>query len=222
MEEELNYREELEKARKVAKSVELRGYPKEIDAYWEVICGLVLVAEEDMQEMREQWEVASLAREMLEYARPLEGYDHMLEKLYEATKRMINVISEHPRLKAELLEFQILLLSRVAESFDYRGSLEDDLQEELDILRQNIEYADKGEWDKIVDNSHLNHDPIEWSARWEEVIDDVDREVEKELKDFPRGMGFCHAFWPTRSSVLAKYGIEWRSPSVMNPRVLFD
>ena len=37
-----------------------------------------------------------------------------------------------------------------------------------------------------------------------------------------RGMGFCFSYWSMKRAVLAKYGIEWRSPRTMNPRVLFD
>jgi F-type H+-transporting ATPase subunit b len=36
-------------------------------------------------------------------------------------------------------------------------------------------------------------------------------------------MGFCFEYWSKKSELLSsKYGIEWRSPSLMNPRVLFD
>lgn len=44
----------------------------------------------------------------------------------------------------------------------------------------------------------------------------------EQLKDEPRGMGFCHIYWSTKRAALARRGIEWRSPSAMNPRVMFD
>ena len=69
----------------------------------------------------------------------------------------------------------------------------------------------------------LKHDPVEWTARWEEVIDEVDKIVDSRLEEHPRGMGFCHACWHERAAVLSEqFGIEWRSPARMNPRVLFD
>lgn len=52
--------------------------------------------------------------------------------------------------------------------------------------------------------------------------DDADREAYANLTDVPHGMGFCFAYWAEKRAALAKRGIEWRSPSVMNPRVLFD
>ena len=69
----------------------------------------------------------------------------------------------------------------------------------------------------------LKHDPIEWTARWEEVIDEAEKIVDSRLEDVPRGMGFCHAYWHEKAAVLSEqFGIEWRSPARMNPRVLFD
>jgi len=223
MEEELNYREELEKARKVASQMELRGYESEIEAYWEVICGLVLLAEEDLQERDHQWEIASLAREFLSYAEQLAQYEHMMDKLYEAAKRMIGTVYEHPRLKSQLLSFEIGILEEVqAQQFHPLGIL-DDLRNELAELQERISRADRGELLEPVEVGHLKHDPIEWSARWEEIIDEADEKVFRELADTPRGMGFCHAYWYTRGEILRRdYGLEWRSPAMMNRGVLFD
>lgn len=76
-------------------------------------------------------------------------------------------------------------------------------------------------WCKTYD-VHLKFDPVERSERWEEVIYDVETECEEILKDERKGMGFCYLYWSTKKSVLAKYGIDWSSPSVMNPHVIFD
>jgi len=35
-------------------------------------------------------------------------------------------------------------------------------------------------------------------------------------------MGFCFAYWAEKRNALARRGIEWRSPSRMNPGVMFD
>lgn len=63
---------------------------------------------------------------------------------------------------------------------------------------------------------------MEWTARYEEVIDEVERIVEERLSDHPRGMGFCFAYWHEKAEVLEQFGVEWRSPSSMNPGVMFD
>ena len=53
-------------------------------------------------------------------------------------------------------------------------------------------------------------------------LDEVEKEVDEQLKDEPRGMGFCFSYWSAKRAALARRGIEWRSPSAMNPRVMFD
>lgn len=223
MEKELDYRKELADARAAIKDMPLQGAPEVIDAYMEVVYGLVLLAEQDLREQDHEWEIASLARELLVLGRQLEQYDHVVSTLYTAADRMLNAVSEHPRLKAELLRFKIEVLERGCEVSGHESSLVDDLNDELEALEHNIALADTGKPEAITQTGHLKHDPIEWTARWEEIIDDADRKVFDALADTPRGMGFCHAYWHTRAEVLRRdYGLEWRSPAVMNPRVLFD
>ena len=70
---------------------------------------------------------------------------------------------------------------------------------------------------------HLRVDPVEYTRRWEEIYYDVEDELEKRLEGQPRGMGFCFMYWSEKRALLSeKYGIEWRSPSSMNPGVMFD
>ena len=69
----------------------------------------------------------------------------------------------------------------------------------------------------------LKHDPIEDTPEFKAVINDVEAELEEMLKDFPKGMGFCHHYWHCKRELLEeKYGIIWRSPAAMNPGVMFD
>lgn len=223
MEEELNIREEVKKARAKAAGIILRGYEEEIDAYWDMVCGTVLLAEEVLQERDEQAEIASLAREMLLYAEPLEGYDHMLNRLYSAVKRMVNCVYDHPRLKARLIEFEILVLTRIEETEQHELGITEDLRQELEQLNRNIALADAGRLNEIEQTGHLLRDPVEWTARWEEVIDEANRKAYRELADVPRGMGFCFGYWATLDGILKRdYGLEWRNPHQMNPRVMFD
>ena len=91
------------------------------------------------------------------------------------------------------------------------------------MYERNIEHADKGEYGRVEQEGYLKHDPVEWSTAYEKVIDEVERIVDGELDDHPRGMGFCFAYWSAKKHVLrTKFGIEWRSPSEMNPGVMFD
>ena len=68
----------------------------------------------------------------------------------------------------------------------------------------------------------LRFDPVERSERWEECIYEVEKECDRRLKGERRGMGFCFSYWSTRKAVLARYGIDWKSPAIMNPHVMFD
>lgn len=68
----------------------------------------------------------------------------------------------------------------------------------------------------------LKFDPVERTQEWEDCIYDVEKKCDRILKDERKGMGFCYIYWSTKKSVLAKHGIQWDSPSVMNPRVMFD
>lgn len=68
----------------------------------------------------------------------------------------------------------------------------------------------------------LKFDPVERTGNWEKVIYDVELECEEILKDERKGMGFCYEYWSTKAAALARRGIDWRSPAVMNPRVKFD
>ena len=75
-------------------------------------------------------------------------------------------------------------------------------------------------WNRL--DGILKTDPVQATAEWEDVIYDVEKEVDEQLKDEPRGMGFCFSYWSAKRAALARRGIEWRSPSAMNPRVMFD
>src|SRR5574344_562881 len=92
----------------------------------------------------------------------------------------------------------------------------------MEFNKANIRYADSGKFKKIVNRGHLKTDPVEWTEKYEKVIDAAEKEAYAKLSGMPRGMGFCHAYWCAKSEALAKRGIDWRSPSLMNPGVLFD
>ena len=71
-------------------------------------------------------------------------------------------------------------------------------------------------------NHHLLFDPVERTPLWEEIFYEVEEECYRHLKGSPRGMGFCFGYWAEKRGVLAKYGIDWQTPHMMNPRVMFD
>lgn len=219
----INYREELARARKAVEGLARDGKSTTIDAYWEVCCGDVLLAEDNLSNGTRQWENASLAKELLDIAAYLEGYDHMLENLHTAVSRMADATYEHPGLKVRLLRFDLAVLRRIEARIGHDLSLCDNLLDEIAFYERNIERADKGDFGNIEQRGHLKHDPIEWSAEYESIIDEAEKKIESKLEGHPRGMGFCFEYWSTKSYVLHNdYGIAWRSPAIMNPGVIFD
>lgn len=176
----------------------------------------IAVAEQNLQAQIDSWQNAALAREVADYAAELVEHSSELQFAEQCLESMCEALYEHPRLKLELMSLRYQIIKQLSES-----SVE--LEAQIELYQDNIEAADSGRLEDVRQTTILKHDPVEWTKEWEEVIDDVDKIVEARLADHPRGMGFCHALWHLRAEVLSEqYGIQWRSPARMNPRVMFD
>lgn len=69
----------------------------------------------------------------------------------------------------------------------------------------------------------LRRDPVEYTLQWEHIYYDVEEEVGRIIGDEGPYMGQCFHIWSEKRELLKKkYGIDWRSPSQMNPGVMFD
>lgn len=99
---------------------------------------------------------------------------------------------------------------------------DEDNARELAMLRDYIDDSLPMEEFCRKHHRHLLFDPVERTAIFEEVIQEVEAVCAQRLSGHPHGMGFCFAYWRTREDALRDRGIEWRSPAVMNPHVLFD
>ena len=138
---------------------------------------------------------------------------------------------ETPRLFHSLCE-----LYRLYRDFESPEDYDDYLRENMDkyYFRQVDKWiyhfsmiVSDPEWEYAIQcwnglGGMLKVDPVQATSEWEDVIYDVERELDEQLKDEPRGMGFCFGYWSAKRAALARRGIEWRSPSAMNPRVIFD
>lgn len=138
---------------------------------------------------------------------------------------------ETPRLFQSLCE-----LYRLYRDFECASDYDDYLKENFDkyyfrqvdkwiyALGWIVSYPDSEValncWNRL--GGMLKTDPVQATPEWENVIYEVEKEVDEELKDEPRGMGFCFGYWSAKRSALSRRGIEWRSPSTMNPGVMFD
>lgn len=84
------------------------------------------------------------------------------------------------------------------------------------------EYSEKDFLEDERDYRGRVFDPVQRTPQWEEVIYEVEKECDERFQDVRPCHGFCHQRWSVKKEILAKYGIDWRSPAVMNPRVRFD
>ena len=224
MEEELNIRKVYNDELRKWQGKPLKSNQESLESYQEICCGCVLLSEENLREMHRYWEITELAKTFLRFATYLEGFDHMLDKLYEPVRRMIDCVFDHPRLRLQLLRLQLVVIQRIGNLHGHELSAEEDVVAEIARYEHNIALADAGRFNEIDNKSRsgLKHDPIEWSRAYEEVIDEVSREADAALASHPRGMGFCFADWYHREQALRARGIAWKNPHIMNPRVMFD
>jgi hypothetical protein len=71
----------------------------------------------------------------------------------------------------------------------------------------------------------LLYDPIEDDPEVQPTLRASEHETDELLKEHPQRshFGFCHLYWGTKKSILKnRYGITWRTPVEMNPKIKFD
>ena len=69
----------------------------------------------------------------------------------------------------------------------------------------------------------LEVDPIELDWDLQPALVHAERLADAAVGDSGLQLGRCHVRWAVKKSVLSEnYGINWRSPSELNPGVLFD
>ena len=200
----------------------LSSSAEDLDRYCELCNLCVDLTVENLQNMDRSWGNTQMARVVLRYATYLEKFDHLADYLYSMLNNMVDCVQDHPRLKLHMLRLLLKVLVSIETQNMHDLSITDDVRNEISFYSRNIEFADKGELDQIRQSGFLKSDPIEWTAEWEEVIDEADKIAYENLKEIPRGMGFCFAFWHERTLALEKFGIKWKNPHIMNPRVMFD
>ncbi len=61
------------------------------------------------------------------------------------------------------------------------------------------------------------NDPVELSAEYLAVIDEVEELIEKNKK-----VNICFEYWSLKADYLEERGIRWCSPAMLNPGVMFD
>ena len=68
----------------------------------------------------------------------------------------------------------------------------------------------------------LKHDPVEDTPEFQAIKDELEEKILAQIGP-NSGMGYCYLYWETKRDILKKdYGIEWKSPALLNPKVRFD
>lgn len=165
----------------------------------------------------EGWKNLALGREAFELMQSLpDTYPGEFETLADKAtllSQMLDTMNE-----TEIPRFCIA----VREEIERLNPEDEDNKKEIRKLRDFIDLSlPMEEYCKIY-RRHLKFDPVERTQKYEAVIADVEKEVAQKLRSTRRGMGFCFAYWSAKGEALAKRGIEWNSPALMNPGVMFD
>jgi len=66
----------------------------------------------------------------------------------------------------------------------------------------------------------FTRDPIEKTAEYAAAMESIQPVLDREFPEIY--LGSCHAVWARKKELLAQRGIDWHSPSEMNPDIIFD
>ena len=180
-----------------------------------------------IEEMRENgenmrlWKNIGLSSECIERLGVIDDVSGLEKAL--ACSTILDLIPKYdvPRYALSILQKQKAWLESAGEETEYL-TLET-IQEDIVELEEYINYEEISNEEFMSKYSKfLKFDPIQRTPMWEENYCRWEQECDKRLGDTPRCMGFCYEYWSTFAAVLAEEGVEWKSPSQMNPRVMFD
>lgn len=188
------------------------------------IIGNVNQMRENSQDMR-MWKNIPLAKECVQLLKDIDDPEETPMGKALACEAVIEQLPEYdvPRFVLSILRYKLELVQQSDEHDPERYPTAEEVQEEIQRLEDYIDT------DHVSDatfheryHRHLKADPVERTPQWEENYYEVEKECDRRLGDTPRGMGFCFSYWSTLRQVLAKRGINWKSPSQLNPGVMFD
>ena len=181
---------------------------------------------ENSQEMR-MWKNIPLAKECVQMLKELDDPEETPMGKALACEAIIQQLPEYdvPRLVLSILHYKLQLVKESEEHDPERYPTEEEVVNDIQRLSDYIDTEHvSSDWFRKLYHRHLESDPIQRTPTWEENYYEVEKECDQRLGlgDTPRGMGFCFGYWSTLRQVLAERGIMWRSPSELNPKVMFD
>lgn len=180
------------------------------------------------ERIRLEWQNGTIATEVLWLIKELpdfggeENKEYLLTVLETAGESIHD--QEHPRLKIEVYRKWLEVYKKLDHKDEDHTDTYKFIKKRKKVLEEAVHTVENGMPEYIItDSGSLKCDPVQFTKRWEEIIDEVEYKVWEELKEKPRTLGFCYIHWYVKSEVLKRdYHIDWRSPSMMNPGVMFD
>lgn len=221
----MEYKELLEYRKKLLS--DLNNNPDDHESRIELVCADCMICQEHVKDFGPAWKNTPYLEEIATHCRSILMSVDNADVLYNVCSEADDCCYNHPRIKLKLMKLQLELLPMLHNAdFDTEDETRH-LAARIATYEHNILAADENRLNDIISDDTSAYpqksDPIEWTLRYEQCIDEAEQTVDELLKDCRRGMGFCHLYWHTLTSVLRKdFGINWRDPSVMNPGTLYD
>lgn len=74
--------------------------------------------------------------------------------------------------------------------------------------------------------SNIKYDLIEDTKEYKEIVNELEKKIDSmmTLLNVSRDVaGACHIYWNIKKNILKEdYNMEWKSPSELNPDIIFD
>lgn len=68
--------------------------------------------------------------------------------------------------------------------------------------------------------TNILKDPVEKTVEFETAMKKVQKKLDELYPNFPNYI--CYSYWTAKKNLLAKEGIQWKTPVEMNPGIVFD
>ena len=175
---------------------------------YDMLLGVSTTDEESLQSM-----IAVIDR--LCYVLTGTGHSRLMMKLYALQYDLIKQLPTPNELALKDTAEELVALAQLTQCDTWYEPLREEI----------VNLLGEAQIKEIENNPYtgtLKEDPVVYSQEYEDVIDQVSEEIERRMEGKPRGMGSCYEYWSIKSELLAERGIEWKSPSAMNPGVMFD
>lgn len=158
------------------------------------------------------YKLVPLAREVLKWG-PLviETGPRGMNLMYLVTSKLETALTERPRLRLKILRLKLEILDRQEMMADHCMDITDDIRDEIGRVSGNIKCADDGNYESMR-KSEYDHvfRPVEWTAKWEEVIDQAEAKAYATLAEAPEDNNMSQAIRPALNRILEEdYGIKW-------------